>query len=205
MDYVENKIETADRVKQFLAKYGNALVTTILVIMLLIVGNQYWQKHKLKMAAQAASIYQNLLMGESNQPQTQALANQLMTEYQNTAYASLAAFVLAKQDISQSNYLGAQQNFNWVIDHTKVASFKSIAQINSARLLLAEKQPQQALDMLNSVSQQEFMGEALLVKGDAYLALQQNDAAKAAYQQAVTELAPTSPLYSYAEMKLYSR
>lgn len=204
MDYVENKLETADRVKKFWTKYGNIIVTTILVIMLLIVGKQYWQRHEVKMAAQAASIYQNLLMGENNQPQTQALANQLMTEYKNTAYASLAAFVLAKQALAQQNYAVAQRQFTWVINNTDVKSFKAMAQISNARLLIAQNQPQPALALLEQVREKEFMGEVWLVKGDAYLALKENVAAKEAYQQAVNDLELTSPLHNYAEMKLYS-
>lgn len=204
MDYVENRVETAERVKKFWAKYGNTITLLILVVMFLIVGHQYWQRHLQKVGAQAAVVYENLLNNSGNAPQAAALGNQLMADYGKTPYASMAAFLLAKQAIAQSNLPLAQTQFQWVIAHTKVAAFKAIAKINMARVLLAQNQPAQAIDVLQSVRVKEFMGEALLVKGDALLASQQPDAAKAAYQQALNEIDKTSALYAYAEMKLYS-
>jgi predicted negative regulator of RcsB-dependent stress response len=206
MDYVENRIETAERVKKFWTNYGNIITIFILVVILLITGYQYWQSHKAKVAAQAAGFYQELVTNVNlhNTPQILGISNQLTQQYAGTPYATFAAMVLAKQAISQNNLAAAISQYQWIIEHTNVQSFKTIAQLDIARILLAQNNPQQAMQTLAMITQNEYMGQAQMLTGDAYLAMQQRDKAKDAYQQALNELETSSPLYTYVEMKLYN-
>ena len=206
MDYVENTHETAERIKRLWKKYGNLVVMIIVIIMAAILGLQTWHKHTVKVAAQASAVYENLLMGVATKKiaQTQGVANQLISDYASSPYAKLAALILAKQAVADKNLPMAVTKLQWVIKHAKVASIKAIAQLRLARVLLAEKQPQAALTLLQSVTEQNMLPEADSIKGDAYLMLKQTTKAKAAYQQALKSIPLIDALYRYTQMKLYS-
>jgi predicted negative regulator of RcsB-dependent stress response len=206
MGYVENTMETSDKVKYFIKKYGNAFSTVVLIIILGLVGLQYWHKHETKVSQQASIAYQNLLgvAAENKTIEVQALANQLMTDYSGTPYAKLAAFMLAKQAVTENKYPLALTKLQWVVDNSKSPAIKAIATLRLARVMIENKQAQQAITLLNGVTQSEFIAEADTVKGDAYLALQQKAQAKQAYTAALAAADQASPLYSYIQMKLYS-
>lgn len=203
MEQNQTQLET-QRFKYFWKKYGNAITTIILIVLLIIVGWQYWQRREVKLTTQASAIYENLLVSYANQnsTQAQALANQIIDDYSRTPYATMAAFLLAKQAVDQNQLNVAIDKLQWVIKQTRDPSFKAIAQIRLARVLLASQQPTQALEILNAVDAKDFLAEADAIKGDSYVALKQFPQAKTAYQQALIAMQKDSPLYAYVEMKL---
>ena len=204
MDYVENSHETEERVKRWWSHYGNVISVVIVVIVLTIIGLQYWHHHQHKMAMQASVIYENLLMNiaDGKSTQVQSLANHLVNEYDNTIYAQLAAMLLAKQALHDGKLSLAAAKLQWVSRQTKVASIKAIAQVRLARVLLAEKKPQQALRVLQAVTEKNMLALAGVVKGDAYASLQQPQQAKKAYTNALKLMHKTDVLYEYTQMKL---
>ncbi len=206
MDYVENTHETTERLKRLWKKYGNLVVTLILLIMVIIVGLQAWHKHKVKVAIQASALYDNLLVNLEAQKnaQVKGLANQLLNNYASSPYAELAVLLLAKQAITNKQLSLATTNLQWVIEHAKSSSIKAIAQIRLARVWLAEKKAAQALSLVQQVRTVNMLSIASVVKGDAYLQLKKVAQAKLAYQQALKAMAPNEPLYAYTQMKLYS-
>ncbi|MSP53734.1 MAG: tetratricopeptide repeat protein [Gammaproteobacteria bacterium] len=203
MEQNQTKIET-QHFKFFWQKYGNAISSIILVVLLIMVGWQYWQRREVKLTTQASAVYESLLVSYANKndPQTQALANQIIDDYSRTPYATMAAFLLAKQAVEQNQLTVAIDKLQWVVKHTNDPSFKAIAQIRWARVLLADQKITQALDVANAVDAKEFLAEADAIKGDSYVALKQFPQAKAAYQQALAIMPKESALYSYVEMKL---
>lgn len=206
MDYVEVEDDETDQVKKFLKKYGNALLTIILVIVLGIVGMQYWHKHQTKVAAEASITYENLLgsIAAKQVPQTQAFANQLMEDFSSTSYAKMAALIMAKQAVEANKLPLAMTKLQWVVDNASSKSIKAIAQVRLARVQISANEAQQAIKTLSSVKPIEFMAEANMVKGDAYMALKKTADAKVAYTQALKDAAPKTSLYAYIQMKLYS-
>ena len=206
MDYVENTFDAGERLKHNLKKYGNLIISLIILVMIGIIGLQYWNKHTTKVAAQASSTYEQLLMAlsQNNAGQIQGLGNTLMSNYKSSPYAKMAAFLLAKQAVQSNNLEQAATQLKWVVDNASVESFKAIAQIRLARVYLAQQKAKQALTILQKVDAKNYIDEAAAIKGDAYLELKQPAQAKMAYQKALTSLDKQSPLYAYVEMKLYS-
>ena len=205
MDYIENTHETAERVKQWWKKYGNIISAIIVIIMIAILGMQYWHKHTYKVAIQASAIYESLLSSveTKKQAQTEGLANQLINQYANTPYAKFAALLLAKQAINNHHLSLAEMNLQWTVSHAKSRSIKAIAQLRLARVLLAENKTKQALSTLNSITEKNIAATAALIKGDVYLALKQQQQAKVFYLQALQGMSKDNALYHYTQMKLY--
>lgn len=206
MDYLENTHEAADRVKHFLKRYGNVLFTVILVVIVFIIGLQYWHKHQTKVEDNASVVYENLLGSVATQqnPQIQAFANQLINDYSDTPYASYAGLMLAKQAVNENKLPLAMTKLEWVISNADVPSIKNIAIIRLARVQIAANEAKQAIKTLDQVKQAEFLALANTIKGDAYLALKQTKQAKLAYMQALKEVSSKDTLSAYIQMKLYS-
>jgi len=206
MDYVENTHEVAERVKRWWGKYGNILITIVIIIMVVILGLQYWHKHQYKVASQASIAYENLLSSTitKNHVQTQGLANQLMQEYSSSPYAKFAAFILAQQAVNDNKLPLAAKNLQWVVGHAKSATIKAVAQLRLSRVLLAERKAQQALAILHEVTERNMLAIADSLKGDAFLVLKQRSKAKLAYAKALQAMPKNSVLYEYTQMKLYS-
>lgn len=206
MNYLEDTHETEERVKRWWNKYGKLISVTVVFIVLIFVGLQYWHSHQRKMATQASAIYENLLMGvaEKKSTQVQSLANQLISEYKNTTYAKLAAMILAKQALNDGKLSLAAAKLQWVSQQAKIASIKAIAQVRLAHVLLAEKKPHQALQILQAVTEKNMLVTAEVFKGDAYVSLKQPQKAKTAYTNALKLMRKTDILYAYTQMKLYS-
>ncbi|MBX9705440.1 MAG: tetratricopeptide repeat protein, partial [Gammaproteobacteria bacterium] len=122
-------------------------------------------------------------------------------QFPSTPYASYAAFILADQAVSANDYAQAATQLQWVVDHAKANNISQLARVRLARVLLAQQQPQKALDTLDTTID-VFPGLAATVRGDAYTALGNTVQARTAYQEAVNSLPQQSALWNLVNMKL---
>ncbi len=195
-----NEQEQVDAIKRWWKQYGNWLMTVIIIILLGLWGYRFWQNHEQKVAMVTAAGYEQLLVDiqQNNLPDMQAQANQLMSSYPHSIYASLAALILAQTQVQQNQLSQAATTLQWVMQNGRDDSTITIAKIRLGRILLAESQPQQALDTLMGIEHHPL---ADMVRGDAYVALKQYTPAKKAYQTALGELAVSDPMYQLVQMK----
>ncbi|TNF37406.1 MAG: tetratricopeptide repeat protein, partial [Gammaproteobacteria bacterium] len=100
-------------------------------------------------------------------------------------YASLAALVLAKQQLQGNEVVKAQQQLDWIIKHTKQAEVQHIARLRLVRVLLAAQQYDQALSLLNIDYPESFASLYEELKGDVYVAKGDSDNARIAYDKAI--------------------
>ena len=206
MDYIENTHETAERIKSWWKKYGNMVTTIILVVMLALVGMQYWQRHQQKVHGQASLLFQQMqnAVQQKNTAKTTAFANTLKTEYAKSVYAKFAAFTLAQQAVNAGKLNDATEQLQWAVNMASTPSIKSIAQIRLARVLMAQNKAEHAIDVLKAVSSKAFVAQADMLRGDALVMLKKPQAAKNIYQTALAHAGQTSPLYHLIQIRLAS-
>lgn len=202
-DVLWNDDEKVQLIKNWWKKNGTWATTAIVVVLLAIAGWQYWQRHQAAQAEQASMAYEQLLTSEQQQPQaTQDLAKQLKKDYSGSPYADYAAFTLAKAAVDKSNLAEAEQQLQWVIDHSKTDVNTQLARIRLARVFIADKKPQQAINTLNEKRLTIYPGLSQMVKGDAYVALNKIDLARTAYQNASKAINKQAGLWHIVQMKL---
>jgi hypothetical protein len=89
-----------------------------------------------------------------------------------------------------------------VVDHGHLPALREIARLRVARLYIQIKQPQNALDILKQVDSKTYQADIKAVQGDAYVALNNTNAARASYQQALSGLPDEAILHGLVSMKL---
>lgn len=197
--------DQVDLIKNTWKKYGNWLLTVILLIVLAMTGYRYWQNHQQKQKNQASVAYMSLLDSVSkNQPvEVNAKAKHIIQVMPKTAYAGMAALILASMNADQGDTKGAQANLNWALKNQKDKDILALAKIRLARLYNAEKKPADAIKVLTPVSK-GYEASFNLALGNAYAQQNQIAKAKAAYQASIDAAGTKLPIGGIAQMKLHN-
>jgi predicted negative regulator of RcsB-dependent stress response len=204
MDMYTSEKEQVELIRDWFKKYGVSIILGIIIACILSFGWRFWQQHEITMGQQASSLYEQLLLTQSAQQNTQStqLADALMNDYARTPYAGLAGLVIANNAVQQGNLDLAVQKLQWVDSHASSKSIQQIARIREARVLLAQNKPQQALQLLATVSDSAYIAEIDAVRGDVYVTLGKTAEAQKAYQAALNALPDGAVLRSFVQMKL---
>lgn len=195
--------EQVELLKNWIKQYSLVILAGVALAVIAISGWRYWQTRQMKILNHASAVYDEMLTmrAQNNLEATNVQATKLFTHYEQTVYGHMAAFMLARDATLKKDYPEAKKQLQWVLDHSKVAAFKQIARLRLARVLIAEQQMQQAIDLLTTVDDAQYEGLTEEVKGDAYLALHDIPKARSAYQQALKTLPNADTIRPLLQMK----
>jgi predicted negative regulator of RcsB-dependent stress response len=154
-----------------------------------MVGWNYWQDYREAQAEQASDLYGQLLksLAADKKDSTVKLSGQLDTQFPNSDYALFGELLAAKVKADQGDIAGAKQ----ILEKVSVSSNKelsNIAKIRRVRLLMANKEFEQGLKLINEIdpaASASFAGQYDELTGDLYVALDRADQARTAYQSAL--------------------
>lgn len=196
--------EQIQQLKNWLKQYGPAIITGILLALLISYGWRYWQDYRYRILSHASSNYDEMISAraQGNLQATHIQANKLLTHYAHTPYAQMAAFMLAREAVQNKNYAEAIHQLEWVMNHSSDRALHQIAVIRLARIYIEQKQPVTALSLLKKVKDEAFIGLIAEVEGDAYLALNDRDAARKSYQTALNKIPNADLSRPILQMKL---
>ncbi len=196
--------EQVELLKKYWHEYGTAAVVGIVLALILGFGWRYWQQHHEQKLAHVSMRYEQLLTNvvNGNSNAVESGANRLIERYPHTAYTQLAALQLARQDVYQNKLNNAEDKLQWVMKHGDNPSLREVARLRAARVLLAENQPQKALDMLTKSDDKAYQPLELEVKGDIYVTLGETEQASDAYQHALKVLPEFAVMQPLLQMKL---
>ena len=207
--------EQIEAIKRWWSENGNSLLMGIAVVVVGVFGWRQWQSSQQAGAEQASNLYQQIMeVGSGNaaaelpeeQFSTAAFLNeQLRSEHDDSIYARYGALFMAKLHVDAGDLDSAEAQLSWILDNPDLGMFQSVdqsllltARLRLARVLLAQGEAQRALDLLGAVEPGPFAAAYAEAEGDAWIALGEQDNARAAYQRA-QESGSASPL---VELKL---
>jgi predicted negative regulator of RcsB-dependent stress response len=195
--------EQIELLKNWIKQYSLVILAGVALAIVTISGWRYWQQRQANILNHASAVYDEMLTTRAQNDPANALvqSQKLYSHYPKTIYGQMAQLMLARDAIIKKNYPEAEERFHWVIDHSKVASLRQIARLRLARLLIAEKKPQDSLKSLETVEDKSFNGLTEEVKGDAYLAMNDRAKARAAYKQALSDLPNAEVIRPLLQMK----
>jgi len=194
LDELLNEHEQSEKLRAWLRKRGPSLITGLAVVVAVIGGWNWWTQH---------SHQQKLATGDAYQSVRAALAAgdmdtaaRVAVDLHDGAYAELIALDLAKAQVDAGKLDDAIASLRRA--ETGNPALQRIIQQRLARLLIASSQSEQALALLADGDD----AATLEIRGDAYFALNQPDAARQAYLDALRRLDVAAPQRGLVEYKL---
>jgi len=198
--------EQLERLKQWMKKYGWSIFWGLVFGIGLMFSWQYWRAYQSKQRENASEAYQQLVLTLQNDPDDfSQKAQQLVEKYPKSPYATLGQLLLAQQAVNSQQWDIAIEHLAWVEEHSNNVIFKQLAQVRHARLLLLHKQYEAALILLQKTDDPSFFAVAQEVTGDILLEQGNVQAARQAYQQALTHSNDVIPAWQFVlQMKINS-
>ena len=190
MTELRTEEEQIAAIKKWWSDNGQSLLIGVGLALAIVFGWKAYQNSVIQTKTEASGLYQQLMSEatknnfDNEEANTLAfLANEIKTKYESSEYAIYAAMFLAKDAVEQKNYETAKTELNWILERTEDGRIQHIVKGRLARILSAEGQHEQALDMLNA-SLSEFEPAFLEIKGDINNRMGNTDQAIEAYQSA---------------------
>ncbi len=178
--------EQAEAIKTWLKANGSAILIGVVIGLVAFLGWQYWGRYQAGQAEQASLYYDTLSAavtnGDADQARTQG--DQLFWDFPDSLYASLAALKLAKLAVDDGDNTTAKERLAWVLEHSNQDQIKDIARLRLARISLVEGELDVVKTRLAQVDGAGFTAEVEELKGDLYLARNDPEQARTAYEAA---------------------
>lgn len=188
--------EQIEALKAWWKRHGTSILVGIGLALALVLGWNAWENSQIENRMAAASRYQELLAalstpdeGENRQDASVTyVADQLRTEYGDSAYAVLGSLLEADYLVESEQPAEAAQSLQWALEHSGEAPLPQVIRERLARAQFILGENQQALDTLAAVGEpgaftaiyKELEGDILKAQGDLEAAREAYRAARAA-------------------------
>ena len=180
MDIYSTEEQQAEAIKRFFRENGLSLALGVIVGLGGLYGWKAYNQNQITTAEQASDAYTKLVESDD----VLASADAFISENKDTQYATLAAFVAAKEAVEKNDLDAASEKLNWIITNEKNPELKATAATRLARVHIAQKQYDQALATLNSQLPESFAATVAELKGDIFSAQGDKAQARTQYQAA---------------------
>ncbi len=182
----EERLEAAQR---WWKENGQTTIIGIVLGIVIILGWQYWQDYKHAKAEQASALYAQLLKAvEANtKDSVEKLATDIQEKFPKTDYALYSGLFQAQLKVQQNDVATAKQILTKIGANSN-KEVSNIAKIRLVRLMLANKEYEQGLQLINEIdpaSSASFSSNYDELVGDLYVALNRLDQARTSYQNAL--------------------
>ncbi|MET0012018.1 MAG: tetratricopeptide repeat protein [Sedimenticola sp.] len=196
MDIHLSEEEQVEALKKWWKQNGFSVAAGIVLGLGGVFGWQYWNKHQDQVSADASYHFEQLNASVAAGLKEPALqqAKALMQHYQDSSYAVFAALDAAKVKVEQGDTAGARVQLQWALDNTSDPSLQQVARLRLARVMLSEGAADEAASVLAQAPVDGYQGEVAELRGDIALAKGDENAARAAYQQALDNKVGSSAL-----------
>jgi predicted negative regulator of RcsB-dependent stress response len=189
VDDLQSEKEQIEEMKAWWAEYGRYVIAGIVIAVGLLLGFNYHKSSKLEAEMQASDLFESLAgyVVDGDLDAAIPVADELHSNYANTAYAAQSRLVMARLYMDQNRDQDAANALVELLDMGGNGALKHVARARLARILLYQDKPQEVLDLLAEQSNPGFAGLYAEARGDAHAALGDYDAARAAYDEALAD------------------
>jgi predicted negative regulator of RcsB-dependent stress response len=189
-----------EALKRWWKENGQSVVIGLGLGIALILGWNYWQDHKKQKINQASALFEQLQKdAEANKKDSvDKLATQITTQFGSTEYVGFSGLIQAKLKAQAGDLAGAKTILQGIASNPN-KELANVAKLRLVRLMLATKEYEQGLQLINSIDPQaasSFSGNYDELTGDLYVALGRVDEARTAYESALRN-GHQSPLLQY--------
>lgn len=195
--------EQGEAVRKWLQNNGSSILVGVAVGLAALFGYQRWQDSKLSHAGEAMLQYQQLqTAAESDPAGFDAYLAALKDAYKDTPYAALALMTEAERKQQAGDDQAAVAALRQAAELGKPEAVANVARLRLARALLAVGETDEAMRQIERTSRDGFKALRAELRGDVLAAQGQTDAAREAYEEALTHLDVAATGRSMLEVKL---
>ncbi len=195
IDDLLDEHEQSERVRSWLRNNGAGLIGGVALGLAVILGWQWWQKHRASQGEQAYQNYQTGVEGLADSDPKKAQEAVAKLPGKDGPYADLASLHLAKVQVQAGERDAAIATLRGL---TPDDSLRPVVNLRLARLLVDAGKQDEAIALLAKADD----ASSLEVRGDALAATGKQKEAQEAYNKALTTLDVASPQRRLVELKL---
>ena len=185
--------EQAERLKEWWKKNGTSIIFGVVIGVGAIAGVNYWRDYTRTQSENASARFVQLLASQGDE--SQQIGAELMQDYAGTPYAGLSSLYRAKEYYQAGETEQAVSMLRLARDSSKQSVIKHSATLRLARILLEQDNLKEAAGLANVKQFDGFTSEYKELQGDIAMSNGDFAAARAAYEQALSEL-PRGSEYS---------
>lgn len=203
MDFYTTEDEQVEALKKWWKENAKAIIAGLVLGLGIVFGWRTWVTYQQDRTERAAIAYEQLtqLVSKGDAGEARKEGARIMRDFEATPYAFLSALALAKIETDQGALASARARLEWALEHAPQDSYRHVARLRLARVMLAQGQGSQALALVTGQGNAAFEVQYKEVEGDIDMALGKPQQARAAYQAAL-KAAGAGPEQQRLQMKL---
>lgn len=173
--------------------YGWYVIGGVALGAIILFGINFYRTQAVNAEVAASALYDEIAeyVADGNLDAAEAAAGTLDDEYGNSSYAAQSKLAMARLYMDKNRDQDAAQALNELLAMGGFEHLKHIARVRLAKILLYQGKPEEVLALLEGEDNEAFAALYAEERGDAYVALERYDEARAAYQAALGETQPT--------------
>jgi len=186
VDNFETEEQQIEAIKKWWRENYKMVIVAAVLGIGSIVGVQVWKQQKLMNAASASIEFDRIsqLVAQQCDTPITARVDSMMNDFSKSPYTSWSVLLEAKNLLDTGDLESAEKKLNWVMDNAPDSSLRHISRLHLATVLSAQGKHEAALKLLE-VEADKFKASYLELKGDIFVSMGRNDAAKTAYDEAL--------------------
>lgn len=182
--------EQLEALKRWWNENGKWILTAVVLAAGGYFGWNAWQDQRTGQALAASAQYEALLSSADTGELNPGLVGEIKQNHGSSQYAYNAAFLRAQNAVQNDDLATAASELQWILDQTSRGAAAELARVRLARVLIAQSDYGQALEVLDASPSDSFASKFAEARGDALLGQGDHARARAAYQSALTGLGP---------------
>ncbi|MEQ1580485.1 MAG: tetratricopeptide repeat protein [Steroidobacteraceae bacterium] len=195
---IEDDLNEAEQVEQLFTWWKENwawLLSGVAIGLLVLIGWFWWTGKKDASAEQAGLLYRQLVAASDRNDfgRMEGLKEQIDKDYASTPYADQGRLLVARMYVETGEYEKATALLRQVADGAKDVELRAVAQVRLARVLIQMDKPDEAIALLKADATGAFTAIQQDVRGDAYFAKGDMEAARVAYAAALAAAPALSP------------
>ncbi len=193
MDDLQSEKEQLEEMRAWWAEYGRYVIAGVVIAVGLLFGFNQYQSSKLAAQVEASVLYESLTVhvSDGDLDNAESVANDLASNYANTAYAAQSNLAMAKLYMDKNRDQDAAEVLNELLLMRGNKALKQVGRLRLARILLYQDKPQEVIDLLANQDDAAFAGLFAEMRGDAYAALGEINEAGDEYRTALADTSQT--------------
>jgi predicted negative regulator of RcsB-dependent stress response len=193
VDDLQSEKEQLEEIRAWWAEYGRYIIAGVVLAVGLLFGYNQLQNSRLEAQVAASALYEELAVevSEGDLQEAETIANELVTDFANTAYAHQSRLAMARLYMDKNRDEDAAEVLRELVAMHGNSELRQIGRLRLARVLLYQDKPGDVVELLAEQDEPAFNGLYAEALGDAYAALGRVEDAAEAYQRALADVTQT--------------